>query len=723
MGAMERQERQQVRATAEEVAQWVDRARSILSHRANVTASGDQAVAALRRGFVPVLREGAVAWRVLPLRPADGHHLTNIALQARLPAISPDEQRALDGLTTDAATALRDLKAVVGAQRFFSGKRKREAGNNAADLISRYQEWGLSADLPRLLDRLAPSDNGIHSPTPPADALTEWVGLRPRIADLGSTQQVLAGTAVAGLAEAVRSIDAALSRERRFRDEARAAGEAVRKREVRTLLTDMPVERLREATRDRLRISPLTDAGIRTVQAVLDRGTQLEHLPGIGATTATRMRGAARTLWQTTYDEMPVRIDINARTPEATELLRRLSAWDAMRAAKGATTDLALKDAFTPLAHTLDNEVSHLLVIAGDRPITEFPEAAQRVVRPSRQLSGAGSATGSADPWDDFLARPADYFALLAELGFITEDEQKTHGDLPDDIIEAVRNLELDTEHLSASLRGYQSFGARFALVQRKVIIGDEMGLGKTVEALAALAHLRAKGSHHFLVICPAAVVTNWIREIQSKSRLRPHRVHGPGREAAARNWVRTGGVAVTTFETLHWFERHILALDDLGCVVVDEAHYIKNPAAQRSQRASAIIGLTDRAILLTGTPLENRIDEFRALVGYLRPDLVVDANELAPRRFRRQVAPAYLRRNQEDVLTELPELVEVEEWLPMSRRHRRLPRRRRGRELHGHAASRAVARAQVPEDAATHRDRGGGRRQRSPRDRVLALP
>ncbi len=52
-----------------------------------------------------------------------------------------------------------------------------------------------------------------------------------------------------------------------------------------------------------------------------------------------------------------------------------------------------------------------------------------------------------------------------------------------------------NTQHLSASLRGYQSFGARFALVQRKVIIGDEMGLGKTVEALAVLAHLRAKGA------------------------------------------------------------------------------------------------------------------------------------------------------------------------------------------------------------------------------------
>ena len=51
----------------------------------------------------------------------------------------------------------------------------------------------------------------------------------------------------------------------------------------------------------------------------------------------------------------------------------------------------------------------------------------------------------------------------------------------------------------------------------------------------------------------------------------------------------------------------------------------------------------------------------------YVRPKLVVDADELAPRKFRRQVAPAYLRRNQEDVLTELPDLVEVDEWLTLS--------------------------------------------------------
>jgi SNF2 family DNA or RNA helicase len=309
-----------------------------------------------------------------------------------------------------------------------------------------------------------------------------------------------------------------------------------------------------------------------------------------------------------------------------------------------------------------------LVVIPAAASTAGFREAVAAVVLRGRLIAGVSVAIGSSDPWDDFMSRPADYFAMLAELGIVVEDEEKTHGDLPDDIVAAVRGLELDAQYLKASLRGYQSFAARFALVQRKVIIGDEMGLGKTVEALAVLAHLRAKGSNHSLVICPAAVVTNWMREVAAKSTLRPYRVHGPGREAAARSWLRSGGVAVTTFDTLKWFESSLRSLSDLGCVVVDEAHYIKNPQALRSQRTTRVVQNADRAILLTGTPLENRIDEFRNLVAYLRSDLVIDADELTPRRFRRQVAPAYLRRNQEDVLTELPDLVEVNEWLPMAR-------------------------------------------------------
>ena len=139
--------------------------------------------------------------------------------------------------------------------------------------------------------------------------------------------------------------------------------------------------------------------------------------------------------------------------------------------------------------------------------------------------------------------RPADYFAMLAELGFLTEDEEKTHGDLPDDIVEAVRDLELNTQHLSASLRGYQSFGARFALVQRKVIIGDEMGLGKTVEALAVLAHLRAKG----VAPLPRRLPGSRRDQLDPRGPVEVRPASPPvartrTRDSLPRNWVRNGG-------------------------------------------------------------------------------------------------------------------------------------------------------------------------------------
>jgi SNF2 family DNA or RNA helicase len=428
----------------------------------------------------------------------------------------------------------------------------------------------------------------------------------------------------------------------------------------------MPIDRLKDATRERVRISPLSDAGIATVQDVFTYANRLASIPGIGATSAHRIRGAAQTLWQTTYEEMPVRIDIAKPIPQTFDLVRHLATWDATRKTKNATRDLARAEALTPLAQALDPRVTHLAIF-GDST-DEFTSAVEAVALRAQSISGTAAGSAPADPWQDYLARPADYFAMLQELGFLTEDEDAVLGGLPEEVVAAVREFELETEHLSVSLRGYQGFAARFALVQRKVIIGDEMGLGKTIEALAVLAHLRAKGSHHSLVVCPAAVVTNWVREVQAKSALHVHRLHGPGRDAALRSWRRNGGVAVTTYESLGWLEPHLDQVEELACVVLDEAHYIKNPGALRAQRSARVIDHAERAVLLSGTPLENRVEEFRTLVGYIRPDLIVDASELRPRLFRQQVAPVYLRRNQEDVLTELPELVEVEEWLPLSR-------------------------------------------------------
>lgn len=669
---MGRDERQQLQSIIDEIAGWVDTARAVLAWRAQLQEAGQNAERTLRHDVIDVRHDGSVTWRILPIRP---RHITlfgDLARQSSLSPVRPDDPQTLHRLTAEVPNALSDAKAVLGTRRFFSIGAKRETGRKAAEFLQDYRKWGHTTGIPQLLHRLDERQVVAFDPTVAA-ALADQVGLWRRLGAEVGPPALVDGAAVANVKVSVTEIQRTLQKEAKLRSAAEAAGVAVRKREVRRLLSEMSVDRLKDVTRDRLRIGPLLDVGVKTVQAVLDWGGQLERQPGIGPITAKRMRGAARTLWQTTYDEMPVRIDIKNRTAETTELLHCLRAWESLRTVRGATTDLAGAAMLAQFAHALDADVSHLLVFPVASSLDDFLATVAAVNRRAALVAdaardlGSASSTGLVGPWEDFLARPADYYALLAELGLLTEDERKTHGDLPDAIVEAVRRLELDIEHLSASLRGYQSFGARFALVQRKVIIGDEMGLGKTVEALAVMAHLRAKGSHHAIVVCPAAVVTNWIREIAAKSSLRPHRLHGPGRDAAARSWERNGGVAVTTFESLSWFEGRRCSVRDLGCVVVDEAHYIKNPTALRTQRTVRLTAAADRALLLTGTPLENRLDEFRSLVGYLRPNLVVDADELAPHCFRRQVAPVYLRRNQEDVLTELPELVEVDEWLPMS--------------------------------------------------------
>lgn len=661
---LSREETQQLRPVIQEVTEWSKHAAAIVAHRDQVAAEADAAFGMLRARMVDVAIQSGSRWAVLPLRDADGGQLGILARSVSLPKIQADEATWLGQLADDVPMALNDARSNFGLRKLFSGGQSRETGERAGRYLLDYQRSGaasnVAATLARVDDRARPAQ-----PVDVMHALTQATGLSPRLTWLGKGQLV-PGRAVVSLAAAVKTIQDALDKESRYRQQAINAGVALRKAEAQKVIAGMPVERLKDATRERIRIGPLADAGIATIQDVFTYANRLAAIQGIGATSAHRIRGAAQTLWQTTYEEMPVRIDIAAPSPQTIELVRHLASWDATRRTKNATRDLARAEALTPLAQALDPRVTQLAVFGGSPD--KFIGAVEAVVQRAQSISGTPAGSAPADPWKDFLTRPADYFAMLQELGFLTEDEDAVLGGLPEEVVAAVREFELETEHLSVSLRGYQGFAARFALVQRKVIIGDEMGLGKTIEALAVLAHLRTKGSHHSLVVCPAAVVTNWLREVHAKSALNAHRLHGPGRDAALRGWRRQGGVAVTTYESLGWLEPHLGSVEELACVVLDEAHYIKNPSALRAQRSARVIDRTDRAVLLSGTPLENRVEEFRTLVDYIRPDLVVDASDLRPRLFRQQVAPVYLRRNQEDVLTELPELVEVEEWLPLSR-------------------------------------------------------
>jgi len=157
---------------------------------------------------------------------------------------------------------------------------------------------------------------------------------------------------------------------------------------------------------------------------------------------------------------------------------------------------------------------------------------------------------------------------------------------------------------------------AAAAAGHRTFLLADEPGLGKTAQALLAA---EAANAYPLLVVVPSVVKTNWAREA---ARWTPHRpvtvVQGDGETVDG-----FADIVVLNYEVL---DRHMgwLANFDFRGMVVDEAHFIKNKTSQRSQR---VLALSDRIrsraarpllMALTGTPLINDIDDFRAIWQFL---------------------------------------------------------------------------------------------------------
>jgi hypothetical protein len=157
---------------------------------------------------------------------------------------------------------------------------------------------------------------------------------------------------------------------------------------------------------------------------------------------------------------------------------------------------------------------------------------------------------------------------------------------------------------------------AAAAAGHRTFLLADEPGLGKTAEALLAA---EAANAYPLLVVVPNVVKTNWAREA---AHWVPHRpatvVHGDGEVVDG-----FADIVVLNYEIL---DRHMGWLGNFGFrgMVVDEAHFIKNKTSQRSQHVLALSdrlrSRTDRPLLmaLTGTPLINDIDDFRAIWQFL---------------------------------------------------------------------------------------------------------
>src|SRR5699024_1783819 len=182
---------------------------------------------------------------------------------------------------------------------------------------------------------------------------------------------------------------------------------------------------------------------------------------------------------------------------------------------------------------------------------------------------------------EHFVQENASYYTEIEKItGY--EPFDKSSENLPTDVVEAVKSFPLDTTNLNVDLRQYQEFGAKYALHHKRTLLGDEMGLGKTIQALAMINHLSQNNQKHAMVVCPLRVVANWKRKIKNSYNVKRFIFHSTNRDTQFEKWQTESGVLITTYEQT--LRMDIDKEHQIDTLIVDEAHYIKNTEAKRSQ-------------------------------------------------------------------------------------------------------------------------------------------
>ena len=235
---------------------------------------------------------------------------------------------------------------------------------------------------------------------------------------------------------------------------------------------------------------------------------------------------------------------------------------------------------------------------------------------------------------------------------------------------------------LKVPLYSYQRKGALFAAKAGRSLIADDMGLGKTIQAIAAVEILaRTVGLERVLIVSPTSLKHQWKQEIEKFCGRSVKVVEGSIAKRAAL-YASDSFYKITNYEVIH---RDLELIRNWGpeMVVLDEAQRIKN---WKTRRARSVKKLDSRyAIVLTGTPLENRLEELHSIVEF------VDRFHLGPlfrflaehqhvdnvgkvigyhnlSKIAKSLEPILVRRTKKEVLKELPDRLDKNYFVPMTK-------------------------------------------------------
>lgn len=235
---------------------------------------------------------------------------------------------------------------------------------------------------------------------------------------------------------------------------------------------------------------------------------------------------------------------------------------------------------------------------------------------------------------------------------------------------------------VKATLYGYQAEGALFAARAGRCLIGDEMGLGKTVQAITA-AEIMARhfGVERVLIVCPTSLKHQWHREIERFTEGRSVQVIGGLRPQRALQFGQPSFFKVLNYDTVH-ADLDLIHAWSPDLVILDEAQRIKNWNTRVARTVKKI--QSPYAIVLTGTPLENRLEELVSIVQFvdrfrLGPTFkLLDTHQVRDEHgkvigYQRldqlgaTLKPVLLRRQKNQVLSQLPERLDKTFFVPMT--------------------------------------------------------
>jgi SNF2 family DNA or RNA helicase len=280
---------------------------------------------------------------------------------------------------------------------------------------------------------------------------------------------------------------------------------------------------------------------------------------------------------------------------------------------------------------------------------------------------------------------------LTKFLGFIREAEKHKQICIRPEVLERVEKAfndslfqevqersQIDYSLIKAELFPYQKEGIEFATFRQGAMIADEMGLGKTIQAIGtAISKKDIFGFKKTLVICPATVKQQWANEIEKFSNEKVEIVNGLPEQREKRYKESDAFFLIVNYETI-LRDSEAINEADIDFIILDEAQKIKNFTTKTS---SAINSLKKKhALVITGTPIENRLIDLYSLVYFLDPYFLSPLwefsyqhclfDESSPNKItgyynltqlKERLKPILLRREKRNVIKQLPNIQQVD--------------------------------------------------------------